>query len=199
MPETKEFSNMVEVTERSANWRLFGGGGLLVGGLLLLLAALLPYAGTPGTVTFWLYVVGILLVGIALFFVAFGQTGSNGAVGASVWGKLMLVIAGIAAIVTALIAVLGNFGITALAVISPFVAIVFAVALVLSAVAIFGRGVAKGIAKWILFLPAVWSVIAVINAYASFDSVGFIPIVFSVLVLLAGAAYLFNKLDVKAS
>src|SRR5688572_16009871 len=77
-PETKEFSNMVEVTERSANWRLFGGGGLLVGGLLLLLAALLPLAGTPAAVTFWLGVVGILLVGIALFFVAFGETGSNG-------------------------------------------------------------------------------------------------------------------------
>ena len=107
---------MVEVTERSANWRLFGGGGLLVGGLLLLLAALLPFAGTPVAVTFWLGVVGILLVGIALFFVAFGQTGSNGAVGASTWGKLVLVLAGIAAIVTALIAVLGNFGVTALAV-----------------------------------------------------------------------------------
>ena len=37
-----------------------------------------------------------------------------------------------------------------------------------------------------------------INAYAAFDSVGFVPIVFSVLVLLAGAAYLFNKVDVKA-
>ena len=189
---------MVEVTERSANWRLFGGGGLLVGGLLLLLAALLPFAGTPTPVTLWLGVVGILLVGVALFFVAFGQTGSNGAVGASSWGKIVLVVAGAAAIVTAIIAILGNFGVTALDVLSPFVAIVLAVALLLSAVAIFGRGVAKGIAKWILFLPAVWSIVAVINAFAAFDSVGFIAIVFSVLVLLTGAAYLFNKVDVKA-
>jgi hypothetical protein len=189
---------MVEVTERSANWRLFGGGGLLVGGLLLLLAALLPYAGTPVAVTFWLGLIGILLVGVALFFVAFGQTGSNGAVGASTWGKLVLVLAAVAAIVMALIALLGNFGVTALDVVSPFVLIVFAAALVLSAVAIFGRGVAKGIAKWILFLPAVWSIVWVINHYAAFDSVGFVPIVFSVLVLLTGAAYLFNKVDVKA-
>lgn len=189
---------MVEVTERSANWRLFGGGGLLVGGLLLLLAALLPYAGTPSAVTFWLYVVGILLVGIALFFVAFGQTGSNGAVGASVWGKFVLLTAAVAAIVTALVGLLAFFGVTALIVVAPFVTIVFAVALVLSAVAVFGRGVAQGIAKWILFLPAVWSLLAVVNAYASFDTVGFIPIVFAVLVLVTGAAYLFNKLDVKA-
>jgi hypothetical protein len=82
------------VDKDSANWRLFGGGGLVVAGLLWLLGVILEVAGVVA-VGGWIVIVALFLLGVALFLVAFGETGSNGAVGASVFGKVVLVAFGL--------------------------------------------------------------------------------------------------------
>lgn len=189
--------DVVEVNERSANWRLFGGGGLALGGLLATIGVIAGAVGAAD-VWFWLWTIGILLVGVALFFVAFGQTGSNGAVGASGWGKAVLAIAGAAAILYALLAILSFFGVALPLILSQVLVIVFVVFLLLSAVAIFGRGVAKGIAKWALFVPVVVGVIWVIDTFAGFTAGGFqwVGLLFALTTLLTGVFYLFNKTDV---
>lgn len=187
---------MVEVNERTANWRLFGGGGLLVGGALALVGVLLNMASLAD-VGVWLTIIGWALIGVALFFVAFGQTGSNGAVGASGWGKAVLVIAGLAALVTALFVLLAVLGIALPEVLWTVVVIVFAAALLLSAIAIFGRGVAKGIAKWALFVPAIAAVLLAVDVFAPINASSWIDIVFTATIALTGLFYLLNKLDVK--
>lgn len=189
---------MVEVTERSANWRLFGGGGLLVGGVLLLAGALL--ASSVGEVAFWLATIGIIVVGLALFFVAFGQTGSNGAVGASGLGKFVLVVAGAAAIVQGVLALLARFGVALPEIISTIVVIVLVVALLAAAAIVFGRGVARGFAKWALFVPAVVGILLVVDRFADIDgATGWLGIVFAAVLLLTGLAYLFNRADLKTA
>lgn len=189
---------MVEVTARSANWRLFGGGGLLLGGVLLLVGALL--ASSVGEVAFWLTTVGYIVVGLALLFVAFGQTGSNGAVGASGLGKFVLVVAGAAAIVLGVLALLGRFGVALPEVIATVVLIVFVVALLTAAVIVYGRGVARGFAKWALFVPAVAGILLVVDRFADIGGGTAWPaIVFAVVLLLTGLAYLFNRADLKTA
>lgn len=188
---------MVDVNERSANWRLFGGGGLALGGLLTTIGVIVGAAGAAD-VQFWLSTIGLAVIGLALFFVAFGQTGSNGAVGASGWGKAVLAVAGAAAIVTAILAVLGFVGVGTPVVLSQILVVVLAVFLLLSAVAIFGRGVAKGIAKWALFVPAVVAIVWAIDTFAGFTAGGFpwVGLLFALTALLTGVFYLFNKVDI---
>src|SRR5690606_2543555 len=78
------------VDKDTANWRLYGGGGLLVGGLLWLVGLILSgVAGMPD-VGRWVIVVGVVVVAIGFFLVGYGQTGSNGAVGNNVMGKVGL-------------------------------------------------------------------------------------------------------------
>jgi hypothetical protein len=188
---------VVDVNERSANWRLFGGGGLALGGVLAIIGVLAGAVGVAD-VWFWLWTISFLLIGVGLFFVAFGQTGSNGAVGASGWGKAVLAIAGAAAILYAVLAVLGLVGVALPLILSQILVIVFVLFLLLSAVAIFGREVAKGIAKWALFVPVVVGVIWVIDTFAGFTTGGFtwVALLFGLATLLTGVFYLFNKVDV---
>ena len=61
---------MVTVDRDSANWRLFGGGGLAIGGLLWLIAVIVT-AVQAGPISSWLWIIGVTVVGVALFFVAF--------------------------------------------------------------------------------------------------------------------------------
>lgn len=187
---------MVEVNERSANWRLFGGGGLAIGGVLAALGILLGLADL-GAVQFWLWTIGLLLIGVALLFVAFGQTGSNGAVGALGWGKAVLVIAAAAAILYAVLAILTNFGVALPGILAQVLLIVLVVFLLLSAVAIYGRGVAKGIAKWALFVLVVAGLLLVIDSFVSISG-GFpwVALLFGLAALFTGVFYLFNKVDV---
>lgn len=194
---TLEGMTVVEVNERSANWRLFGGGGLALAGVALVIAAI---AGAVGAFDawFWITIIGVLLIGVALFFVAFGQTGSNGAVGASALGKAALVVAGAAAIVYAVLGILNFFAISTPVLLSQIFLIVFVLFLLISAAVIFNRGVAKGIAKWILFVPVVLGIIWVIDAFVGFNASGFpwVSLLFGIGILLTGVFYLFNKVDV---
>jgi hypothetical protein len=187
---------MVEVTKRSANWRLFGGGGLLLGGVLWAIGAILGMA-SPGAAAGWLSAIGLLVVGIAHLFVAFGETGSNGAVGASGWGKVVLVVAALGWVLLGVVGVIGQVSGSAPDWLSTVGIILALVGGILSAIAIFGRGVAKGIAKWAMFVPvvlaAVFYLLTLGNMVAGYEWLG---IVVAVTFLLTGLAYLLNKLDV---
>lgn len=79
---------MTNLNRSTANWRLFGGGGLALGGFLYALTYILERDGSYDTS--WLGVVSLAIAGLGFFFVAYGQTGSNGAVGASTSGRLAL-------------------------------------------------------------------------------------------------------------
>lgn len=188
---------MVQVNERSANWRLLGGGGLLLGGLAVTVSAIAWAVGALD-VGFWANVIGVLLIGVALFFVAFGETGSNGAVGASSAGKISLVIAGGSAIVFAVLGILGAFGVATPTLLTQIFLILFVVFLLISAIVIYGRGVAKGIAKWALIVPALVGIIWIIDSFTGFTAQGFpwVSLLFGITTLLTGLFYLFNKADI---
>lgn len=79
---------MANINRSTANWRLFGGGGLALGGFLYALTYILVRDGSYDTS--WVGVISLAIAGVGFFFVAYGQTGSNGAVGASTTGRLAL-------------------------------------------------------------------------------------------------------------
>jgi hypothetical protein len=181
---------MAAVRNDSANWRLFGGGGLLAGGLLWLIGAIVGLTA-PGAVTTWLTFFGLLIIGIAMFFVAFGQTGSNGAVGGSVLGKIALVAFGIAFVLLALPTV------TPLPDLRVLIAILLIAGGIISALVVYQKGVARGAARWFLFVPVVVGVIWAVTAFlglVAFDS-SWVVFVLSASIAITGALYLFNRRD----
>jgi hypothetical protein len=149
---------MVTVDKDSANWRLFGGGGLAIGGLLWLIAVIVT-AVQAGPVSVWLWIIGVTIVGAALFFVAFGETGSNGAVGASGLGKTVLVAFGLGELLLALCLTLAAVGIAPPAVLAIIAQVLVIAGGLLSAWAVYQRAVARGTARWVLFVPAVLGVV----------------------------------------
>ena len=174
---------MSTVNADSANWRLFGGGGLILGGLLWLIAALIP--GAPG----WLGGVALVIIAAALVFVAIGQTGSNGAVGASVPGKISLVVFALGWLL---------LGISAFVDLGSTVALIAAILVIVGGFAsawfIFSRRVAKGAAGWVLFVTAVFGLIYFAPALGvTFISGSWIAIVLAALYLVTGVLYLFNS------
>lgn len=182
------------VDKESANWRLFGGGGLLVGGLLWLIGVIVSVAGA-GAVGSWLGIIGILVIGIALFLVAFGETGSNGAVGASAFGKVALVAFGLGWILFALIALLAILAISVPSVLAIIAGVLVVVGGVLSAFAIYQRGVARGIAKWIIALPVIWGILWVIHQLGWVAAVpqNILDGVLAGLLAITGVIYLLNR------
>jgi hypothetical protein len=179
---------MANVSTRTANWRLFGGGGVLVGALLWTLDAILVLAGVTA-LSPWLGVIGLVLVAIGFALVAFGETGSNGAVGNSTLGKIALVGYGLGFLLLAVdtFAHLGS-------VVSAIIAILIIVGGLVSAYVVFQKGVAKGIARWFLFVPAVvgalWALGLIgVTAIAALTWLG---LVLAILLLITGALYLFN-------
>ena len=136
---------MATVDKDTANWRMYGGGGLLVGGLLWLLAVILGQSGVGGDVTKWLGIIGLVIVAIGFFLVAWGQTGSNGAVGGSMLGKVGLWAA---ALGTLLWALLPLFGVAIAGTWGWVVAVLVVVGTLLAAIVIMQKGVARGLAKW---------------------------------------------------
>jgi len=169
---------MASVTARTANWRLFGGSALVIAAVLWLIALLV--SSQP-----WMAIIVFLLLAAAFVIIAFGQTGGNGAVGKYVPGKVALVVY---AAGWALLA-LGSF--VAIPTILAGLAII--VGGLVSAWAINSRSVAKGAARWILFVPAV------IGAIWALQLIGIavaLPFFFTILLALAFAAagvlYLLN-------
>jgi|GEM_PF-1719905 len=182
------------VDRDSANWRLFGGGGLLVGGLLLLIGAAVYFTGY-GPVSTWVQVIGVLVIGVALFLVAFGQTGSNGAVGADVFGKAALVAFGIGWLVAGLLWALAAAGVAGPLALDYIAVALVVVAGILSAVAIYRRGVARGAARWALALPVAWGIVWAIHqlGWVSFLGSAVISVVLGALYAVTGLLYLLNS------
>ena len=189
---------MATVNKDTANWRLFGGGGLLVGGLIWLLGEILKYAGQM-TVASWLEAVGVIVVGVALFFVAFGQTGSNGAVGGSVFGKIALVVFGIGWLLLGIVWLLAVAGapIGISGTLVTLGVILLAVGGVVSAILVYQAGVARGAARWVLFAPALWGVLYAIVAlgWVTFGGM-WLLLVQAALFVVTGLLYLLNRRDI---
>ncbi len=179
---------MANVSSRTANWRLLGGGGLILGGVLWTLNVILAKAGI-GALGQWPYVIALVIVAVALVLVAFGETGSNGAVGDWLLGKVALILyaAGFLLLAVNAAASLG-------AVIVSIAAILVIVGGLLSAYAIYKKGVADGAARWFLFIPAVAGAHWAIGA--AFDpalQVWWLGLELALLIAVTGVLYLFNS------
>lgn len=180
---------MANVSTRTANWRLFGGGGLIVGGLLWTLHAILVQVGIVGLGP-WVYVVALIVIGAALLFVAFGETGSNGAVGNNVLGKIALSLYAAGFILVAVNAFASLGGIT------PVLAVILIInGGLLSAFVIYQEGIAKGIARWALFVPALVGELWAFGFFAlpTFSDLWWIPLIVALSLLVTGVLYLFNS------
>ena len=191
---------MATVNRESANWRLFGGGGLIVGGLLWLLAQVLILASVSVVPPF-VVAVGILVVAIGFCFVAFGETDSNGAVGASLFGKLALVGLALGWLVFTVLQITSAIGLSSPSVLEYLGGILVVAGGVLSTFAIYERRVARGAARWVLAVPTIISILWVILAFgwidmswSSFDTI--VGLLLSLAYAATGLLYLLNRRDV---
>jgi len=179
---------MANVSTRTANWRLFGGGGVLVGALLWTLDVVLGLAGITA-LSPWLSVIGLILIAIGFALVAFGETGSNGAVGKSTLGKAALVLYALGFLL---------LGVNAIAALGTAVTTIAAILLIVgglvSAYVIFQAGVAKGAARWFLFVPAVIGALWAIGVLgvAAIAGLSWLGLVLAISLLITGVLYLFN-------
>jgi hypothetical protein len=135
-------------------------------------------------------VVGLVLVAIGFALVAFGETGSNGAVRKSTFGRAALVAYAFGFLLLAVDA-FAHLGTTA----QTVAAILLIVGGLVSAYVIFQKGVAKGIARWFLFVPAVVGALWAIGFFgvAAIGELSWLGLVLSILLLVTGALYLFNS------
>jgi hypothetical protein len=179
---------MANVSSRTANWRLFGGGGLIVGGLLWTLHFVLVQAGILALGP-WLAVIALLVIAVALALVAFGETGSNGAVGKDLLGRVALVVYGVGFLLIAV-----NFASALGSVVVTIAALLVIIGGLLSAYAIYQKRVAKGAARWFLFLPAVIGALWALGiAFVAALQLWWLGLLLALLLAIAGALYLFNS------
>jgi len=193
-------SDMATVSRESANWRLFGGGGLVVGGLLWLVGQVLVLAAVS-VVPAFVVAVGILVVAIALLFVAFGETGSNGAVGASLAGKLVLVALALGWAFFAVLAVTEAIGLSSPSVLEYFAGTLVVAGGILATFAVYQRGVARGAARWVLAVPTVisvgWAILEFGWVGGDFSSVDtMIGALLALAYAATGLLYLLNRRDI---
>lgn len=182
------------VTERSANWRIFGGGGMLAGGLLWLIALIVAAAGAGGPIPAWLTALGYLLLGVSGFFLAFGQTGSNGVVGGSVLGKLGFVAFGIGFILLGLVPLIGSTGTSLPAGTTTFAVVLMVLGGIVGAIVTYQKGIARGVARWFFAVPIAISVVwllATSNILAIAGNI--LPLLVAVAFALAGLVLMLNR------
>lgn len=183
---------MATVGKNTANWRLYGGGGLLVGGILWLLSVVLGQAGVSGDVTMWLFIIGMIVVAIGFFLVAWGQTGSNGAVHNSMLGKVGLAAASLGALLWGLLPI---FNVPVAGTWLGIIAVLIVVGTLLGAIVIMQKGVARGIAKWAMFAVFLLALLYFLGQMGSVAALAswVIALVFAIVVALTGLLYLLNK------
>lgn len=182
------------VTERTANWRIFGGGGMLAGGLLWLIALIVAAAGAGGPLAGWLTTIGFLLLGASGFFLAFGQTGSNGVVGGSVLGKLGFVAFGVGFLLLGLIPLLAGFGTALPAGTATFALVLIVIGGIIGAVVTYQKGVARGVARWFFAVPVVLSVVWLLVTAGLLAITGnILPLLVALAFSLAGLLFLLNR------
>jgi hypothetical protein len=180
---------MAIVSTHTANWRLFGGGGLLVGALVWTLHVVLTRSGIL-VLGPWPFVLALVVVSVAFVLIAVGETGSNGAVGSYLLGKVALIgyATGFLLLAVDAAASLGRAVTT--------VAAIFVIAGgLVSAYAVYRKAVAKGAARWFLFLPAVVGALWAIGVLgvAEIATIWWFGLLLAVLLLITGALYLFNS------
>ena len=179
------------VTDRTANWRLFGGGGMLAGGLLWLVATII---GGSGALDTWLRIIAFVALAIAGIVLAFGQTGSNGVVGGSLLGKLGFVAFGVGFALLALVPLLGLLGTSLPGGITTVGIVLMAIGAVVGAIVAYQKGVARGVARWIFCVPAVLAVVWMLVTLGLVALAGNIVVILLTLALmLAGLVYLLNR------
>lgn len=172
---------MASVTSRTANWRLFGGSAILVASILWIIALLLPGLN-------WLLALALLILAAGLVIVAFGQTGGNGAVGKYVLGKVALVLFAAGYV---LLAINALYPLPSIALVLAGLLII--IAGLVSAWAIHHKAVAKGAARWILFIPAVVGAIVYLGLVSANLAVApWITYVLAITWGITGALYLLN-------
>lgn len=184
---------MSMVDKETANWRLFGGGGLLIGGILWLVSAsLIAVAADLAGIARWVGIGGLVVIAIGFALVAFGQTGSNGAVGDNPIGKVGLWSVALGFLAYALLPVLNVRGDW-----FPWLLFVLiGVGALVAAVIIQQEGVARGVAKWAMYLVALvgiaylFSGLGVVSVGAELLIVLFWA--FAALVTLTGLLYVLN-------
>jgi hypothetical protein len=170
---------MARVTSRTANWRLFGGSALIIAAILWILFL--------ATSLNWLQVLAFLVLAAGLIIVAFGQTGGNGAVGKYVLGKVALVLFAAGWVIFAINALISVGNLLVIG------ALLIIVAGLISAWAIERKSVAKGAARWIMFLPAVVGALAFAAfVFPSLTTSAWVLYVLAVLFGITGALYLLN-------
>lgn len=182
------------VNERSANWRLFGGGGMLAGGLLWLIALIVAAAGAGGPISSWLTTIGFLLLGASGFFLAFGETGSNGVVGGSLIGKLGFVVFGVGFLLVGLVPLLGAFGVALPAGAITVGSVLIVIGGIIGAIVTYQKGVARGVARWFFAVPVVLSLVwmlATSNVLAIAGNI--LPTLVALAYTLAGLLFLLNR------
>jgi len=184
---------MTTVDKDTANWRLYGGGGLLVGGLLWLVAIILSaLAGMPD-VGRWVGIIGVVVVAIGFALVGWGQTGSNGAVGNSMLGKVGLWAAALGFLVWYLVPLLGVGGDW----LGWLVIVLVGLGSLIAAIVIMQKDVARGLAKWMMFLVAIVAIVYLLGAFGVVDLgagvASILMYVFPAVLALTGLVYLLNK------
>ena len=194
---TLKGNTMSNISARTANWRLFGGGGLIVGGALLLVVYVLVLA-QQAVPAVWLTVLAYLVIAVGLALVAFGETGSNGAVGNLAWGKIALVAAGIGFALYSVYLLALLLGALLPAFLVYLAVILSAVGLVLGAVAVQQKGVARGPAAFILFVPAAFAVLWLLGVLLTIPvlSGDLVSLGLALSFLVTGVLYLLNPKSV---
>lgn len=182
---------MSNVSADTANWRLFGGGGIALGALLWLIAAIV---GPSSELILWLNLLALLLIAAGFFFVAWGQTGSNGAVGNLLWGKLALWAVALGFLLYAVFVLLFLIQVAYVTELATIGWVLITLGAIAAAVAISTKGVAKGVAKFALFGPAILFLLYTIGALFGVAALGesWVTIVTAVLLLLTGVVYVLN-------
>lgn len=183
---------MANIDKNTANWRLFGGGGLLLGGILWLLAIVIGKGAGASALTTWLGIIGLLIIAIGFFLVGWGQTGSNGAVGNNMLGRVGLWAAALGTLLWALLPV---FEVPVTGTWVWVIAILVVVGTLLAAIAIMQKGVARGLAKWAMFpvfLLALLFFLGLAGGVAALSG-WVVTLIFAIVVTLTGLLYLLNK------
>lgn len=171
---------MAGVTARTANWRLFGGAALGIGGVLWLAFQLIGNQ-------LWILTLAYLALAAGLVILAFGQSGGNGAVGKYVVGKVALIVYAAGWVLLALATLValpsGSSIIAGLAIIAGGL---------VAAWAVYKERVAKGAARWILFLPAGAGALWALQLLGLNFGVPLLGSLVAILFIVAGVLYLLN-------
>lgn len=181
---------MATVRSDHGTWRTLAGSGLLAGGLLWLVSIL----ASAGVVSIWMGILAFFLVGLSLFVMAFGLTGSGGAVGTSVLGKIALVVYGIGWIL------LGLAGMLSLpAIVGAIAGNIIIFGGLLSAYFVFSAGIARGAERWSLFLPAVWGTMFIAGSFLelTLSPLELVPAILAALLAFTGATYLWRAVKTR--